>query len=122
VIDKAKPETLVNYFMERHQYSEATARLALKIFIYLCQEAGIPISPELSAPVAKPKIEGKPLEKKVVDKGRVKIQRGVPEGMHESRWGNDIIICLKKGDRATREKIANTARKLINMYVEEEET
>jgi len=122
VIDKAKPETLINYFMERHQYSETTAKLALKIFVYLCQEAGIPISPELTTPIPKPKTEGKPSEKNVTEKGRKQIQHGIPEGMHESRWGNEIIICLKKGDRATREKLATTARKLIDMYVEEEET
>jgi hypothetical protein len=122
VIDKAKPETLVNYFMERHQYSEATARLALKILVYLCQEAGIPISPELTAPpTPKLKAPGKPSEKRIEEKGRKQIQRALPEGMHESRWGDDVIICLKKGDRAAREKLAKTAKKLIDMYVEEEE-
>jgi hypothetical protein len=121
VIDKAKPETLINYFMEKHQYSQATSKLALKILVYLCQEAGIPFSPELAVPIAKPKAETKPNENKATTKGRSETKRGIPEGMHESRWGNDIIICLKKGDKATREKIANTAKKLIDMYVEEEE-
>lgn len=121
VIDKAKPENLVNYFMEKHQYSQTTAKLALKIFVYLCQEAGIPISPDLTAPLPKPKTDEKTMNKKVAEKGKREIQHEVPKGMHESRWGNDIIICLKKGDRTTREKIANTARKLIDMYVDEEE-
>ena len=48
VVSKAKPQTLFNYFAEYYKYGEKTATLSSKIFTYLCQEAGIELSPELA--------------------------------------------------------------------------
>lgn len=48
VVSKANPKTLFNYFAEYYSYGETTANRSAKIFIYLCQEAGIELSPELA--------------------------------------------------------------------------
>ena len=51
VISKAKPEHLYNYFAQYYGYGERTATLAIKLFIYLCEEAGIILPEELKKTV-----------------------------------------------------------------------
>ena len=43
VIERATPETLINYFIEKYGYDAGRARGAAKIFAYLANEAGIPL-------------------------------------------------------------------------------
>jgi hypothetical protein len=41
------------------------------------------------------------------------------EGMHKIEWGDSILIFLKQSeDKNEREKVANQAKKLIDMYSE----
>lgn len=124
VVSKASPETLFNYLAEYYDYGEATASLSSKIFRYLCQEAGIELSPELAEGEFKVKRRAQvrkkrePKERKERREARERVL-GVPEDMHVSRWGNDIVMYLRKGDRKTRDRIAKNAKILIDMYVEE---
>lgn len=125
VVTKAKPEHLFNYFAEYYDYGENTAKKSMKIFVYLCKEAGIELSPELTK--AEVKITKKARVKRrepIRDKGKA-VGARIPtalEGMHESKWGEDIMMFLRKGDRKTRERIARNAKRLIDMYVEEVES
>jgi hypothetical protein len=119
VIESAKPEVLLSFFAEYYGYGEATAGLATKIFVYLCKQAEIPLPKELTE--AEFKVErGKREKKEEKAKG---IREGVPEipkGMHKIEWGNTILIYLKQSeDKSEKEKIANQAKKLIDMYCEE---
>lgn len=125
VVNVAKPENVINYFMQGYGYRQSSAQLATMIFVYLCQESGTELSPELMAFEIK-----RPAGQEGKGKGRRSPGEGkgpkapiaeAPEGMHQSTWGNDIILYLRKGDRKTRERIATQAKKLIEMYVEEEE-
>ena len=118
VVEKVKPESLFNYFAEHYHYGEATAKLSTRIFVFLCQEAGIPLSQELLAMEFKPEEK----KKKIPEEGKGVVGRNViviPTGMHKIEWGDSILIYLRKGDRSTRESIAKNARMLIDMYVEE---
>ena len=66
----------------------------------------------------------RPKSSKVVssNEGYVKTPSFKPnEGMQPITWGDSIAIYLKKGDRATREKIAKLAKQFIDIYVEEGE-
>ena len=122
VISKAKPEHLYNYFAQYYGYGERTAALAIKLFVYLCEEAGIILPEELKKTV---KIEKVRTERKkrvkptLVGKKAGTIEPTVPEGLHKITWGDKIIMFLPKGHRSEREKIASIAKKLIDMYVEE---
>lgn len=123
VVSKAKPENLYNYFAEYYGYGEATASLSTKIFVYLCKKAEIELSQELikgefrakkgkRKRKSKEKIEGKEIKERISK---------TPKDVHEIKWQDDILIRLKKGNRKTRQKMARIAKKLIDMYVEEEE-
>lgn len=122
-IAKAKPDNLFNYFAEYCDYGEATARLSIKIFVYLCKEAGIELSPELiKAELKKGKERIKRREPRRAKGGEVRPTTPIaPEGMDEIKWKDDILIYLRKSNQKTKENIAKTAKKLIDMYVEEEE-
>jgi hypothetical protein len=120
-VESAKPDTLFNFFSEYYKCGKSTASLSTKIFIYLCQEAGIPLSQDLMA--GEMKVERGPRKKReqkeiVGKEGTFKA----PEGMHKIEWGDSILMFLRSGDKNTREKIAKNAQKLIEMYVEGEES
>lgn len=136
-IQKATTNDIVNSLQRDYGMAPSTANQGACVFLFLANKAGLPLS--LSLAEESTGLQEKP--KKIVERPpKTSKQSGqpgsaggigakpegnyalIPEGLHESRWGNDTIIFLKKGDRAAREKIANTARKLIDMYVEEEET
>lgn len=121
-LEKASKDTLVNSLMTYYNMSKGTAREGARIFTYLCQRAGIPLSSELQA-------EGKPRERvirrkkakrsKVSEEEKLlKAPKIDLEDMHEIRFGNDILIYLRKGDKTFREKIAERAKTLIDLYVE----
>ena len=40
------------------------------------------------------------------------------EGLVPLSYGNEVFIYLKEGDRKTREKLAEIARKFLDIYVE----
>ena len=123
VVTKAKPDTIFNYLAEYYNYGASTAGLSTKIFVYLCEEAGIELSPELKEP--EPQMKKKPSRRERKRKEEPPATKEyaprVPKDMHESKWGNDIMIYLRKGNRKVREKIARNAKRLIDMYVEEVE-
>jgi len=125
VVTKARPEHLLNYFAEYYHYGGNTAKKSMKIFVYLCQEAGIELSPELTK-----------AEVKIIRKARAKIKAPTKdkgkavgartaialEGMQRLEYEGKFLMFLQKGDRSTREHIAKIAKRFIDIYVEEEET
>lgn len=119
VVESAKSETLLNFFVEYYDYGEATAGQVRKIFIYLCKQSDISLSQELLEG-AEPKIEKAKKEKK--EEKPKEARQGVSktlEGMHKIEWGDTIVIYLKESeDKKEREKLANQAKKLIDMYCE----
>ena len=117
-LESMKPEQLQNYFIEKYEYGISTANSTIKVFKYLCQEAGIPLSQELIG------VKTKPKKATTQKKPQSRQSRRVPsilDGMHQIVWGDSIVIGLRKGDRSTREKIAEIAKNLIDTYVTEEE-
>ena len=119
VVENAKPETLLNFFVETYDYGEATAAQVRKIFIYLCKQSDIALSKELletEAKLEKGRKEAKPKEEK---KEARQATPSVLEGMHKIEWGDTIRIYLKHSEeKSEREKVANQAIKLIEMYKE----
>lgn len=121
-VESAKPDTLFNFFSEYYKCGKSTASLSTKIFIYLCQEAGIPLSQDLIA--GEVKVERAPRKKKEpTPRERKDVKEGVyraPEGMHKIEWGNTVLIYLKESeDKDEKKRIATQAKKLIDMYSEE---
>lgn len=121
-VESAKPEYLFNFFSEYYKCGKSTAFLSTKIFVYLCQEAGITLSQDLVAGEVKveraprKRKEPTPIEPKDVTRGTYKPT----EGMHKIEWGNTILIYLKESeDKNEKKKIADQAKKLIDMYSEE---
>jgi len=48
IIEKAKPESVINFMIEKYGYSRPLAEEATAVFVYFCTKSGIPISKELS--------------------------------------------------------------------------
>jgi hypothetical protein len=48
IIEKAKPESVINFMIEKYGYSRPLAEEAMTLFVYFCTKSGIPISRELS--------------------------------------------------------------------------
>jgi len=47
IVEKAKPESVVNFIIEKYGYSRTLAEEATSLFVYFCNTAGIPISEDL---------------------------------------------------------------------------
>jgi hypothetical protein len=118
VIESAKPDTLLSFFAEYYGYGEFTAEQARKIFIYLCKQSDIVLSKELTEPEIK--VEKIKKEKKETGSKEAKHEISkTTEGMHKIEWGDTILIYLKQSeDKNERERLANQAKKLIDMYYE----
>jgi hypothetical protein len=119
VLESAKSDTLLSFFAEYYNYGKATAWQAKKIFVYLCKQSDIPLSKELTEPEIK--IEKSKKEKREISPKEAKqgVSRTV-EGMHKIEWGDTILIYLKQSeDKNERIKLANQAKKLIDMYCED---
>jgi hypothetical protein len=119
VIESAKPDTLFNFFTEYYHYGKATAEQARKIFVFLCKQSDIALSKELTEPEIK--IERSKREKREILQKEDKqgVSRAV-EGMHKIEWGKTILMYLKQSENKTeRIKLANQAKKLIDMYCED---
>lgn len=54
VLDIAKPENLINFFVQRYDYSQASARGALRLFVWLASQADITLSEEVRDLAMKP--------------------------------------------------------------------
>jgi hypothetical protein len=126
-IEKAIPDDIINSLRLDYHMALSTARQGARIFVFLAQKAKMPISKSLAGmrtpelEVSKKRAKGRKKKAKS-EASKVDLEMPpVPEGMHESKWTNDILMYLRKGTRKTRERIARTAKKLIDMYVEEEE-
>lgn len=48
VMEKARPESVINFMIERYGYSRPLAEEATALFVYFCSKAGIALSSELS--------------------------------------------------------------------------
>jgi hypothetical protein len=116
VVESAKPEALLNFFVEYYDYGEATAGQAKKIFVYLCKQSDITLSKEL----LEPEVKVEKAKKEEKGKGIKEDVSKIPKGMHKIEWGDTILIFLKESvDKEEKKKIANQAKKLIDMYIEE---
>lgn len=132
-LESANNETLLNFFAKYYDFGEVLAKRAIKIFVYLCERADIPIPKELT--VSPPKNDSTVTKTKTIKpkinqisrdnargKGTDKAKDDLVDlkGMHQISWGSTIRIFLKEGeDKNERLRIANQAKKLIDMYVEE---
>jgi hypothetical protein len=118
VIESAKPDTFLSFFAEHYDFGEFTAEQARKIFVYLCMQSGITLSKELTEPEIK--IEKTKKEKKETGPKEDKHEISkTTKGMHKIEWGDTILIYLKQSeDKNERERLANQAKKLIDMYCE----
>lgn len=133
-MEKALADDVINRFIRDHNMPRSTAKQATRVFVFLAQKAGISLSEQIS----KLRVSERPARirrKKVKEKDQPpsRVQRKkivgkaegdyvlVPKGMHRSRWGDSILMFLRKGDGKTREKVARNAKRLIDMYVEEAE-
>jgi len=49
LIESARPESLINYMIERYGYSQPLAEEAVALFVYFCKKAGIRVSADLES-------------------------------------------------------------------------
>jgi hypothetical protein len=124
-LQKALADDVVNKLITEYNMARSTASQGAKIFAFLAQKAGIPISESL-AQIREPEREVTREKRKTEEKkeGIKKVGRDVKEskveGMHKIEWGNTILIYLKESEnKEEKQKIANQAKKLIDMYSEE---
>jgi len=98
IVEKAKPENLINYFVQKHEMGSSIAGQAAKLFIFFTKKAEIPISQELLSMETekRPKIVEKVHRKMkpATDVGKV---AGPSEGIVELRY-EDIRMWLPKND------------------------
>lgn len=108
-VEQSKPEYVVNYFMKSYGCGEVTAQQTMKIFVYLAQQSGIPISQEfISGKLEKVPRPSRKLSPKEPKPGATAQPA---KDIHEIKWG-DITIWLPKGDK----KAVITAKDLIELY------
>ena len=121
-LEKASKETLVNSFMTYYKMGKGTAREGARIFVYLCQRAGIFLSEELQTELKlRERVIRRRKEKRTEESKEEKLSKPIEldlEDMHEIRVGDDILIYLRKGDKEFREKIAKRVKTLMDFYVE----
>lgn len=55
IVERAEPESLINYMIERYGYSRPLGEEATVLFTYFCSKAGLTISPQLANFKAKAK-------------------------------------------------------------------
>jgi hypothetical protein len=49
IVEKARPESVINFMIEKYDYSRPLAEEATALFTYFCSKAGIPLSEELAS-------------------------------------------------------------------------
>jgi len=98
VVEKAKPENLINFFVQKHEMSSSAAKEATKVFVFFAKKADIPVSSELlSTELERRPQTGKGLQKKIKSTPELAKATAAPEGTEELKYG-DIRIWLPKGD------------------------
>jgi len=118
VVEKAKPENLINYFVQKHEMGFSIAEQATKLFVYFAKKTDISISPELlSMEMEKRPRTGKGLPKKTKSTTEIGKTAAPPEGMEELKYG-DIRIWLPKGDVDSVKK----AIRLLEFHIKELES
>jgi hypothetical protein len=132
-LEDVDPDTLINAFKTDYMMKSInTAEQAARIFVFLAQQAGIPLSQSILDNLSVSLDKAKKLSeipKKL--RGAKKKEEEKPEetdgeeitekGMYVGRLGDSILIKLRKSsDKSTREKIAQRAKTLIDLYVEGE--
>jgi len=116
VIQRAKIETLVNFFMQRYDYGERTAREATAVFIMLCKKAGIQLTQELEAKsvsTSSRAVSAKAPSRRATQAREKAIETSIPSGLTELKMDN-ITIHLPKNDR----NAALKAKRLLELYIE----
>jgi hypothetical protein len=114
VLSSAKRESVVSYFMQKHNLGKATSESATRVFVWLANQAGIELSKELTAPA----LEERSQSKKQSGQGprrkdKVSTPSQPPEDTEELRVGS-VRIWLPKRNRAAAEQ----AKKLLDLYLE----
>jgi len=135
-LEETDPNTLINCFkIDYKMGSLTTAEKASRVFVFLAQQAGIPLSEAIvkelgaSQESKKTRKEGTKLlkpskEKKTIrhgdeEEGKYAL---IPEGMQKMEYGDTFLMFLKKGDKKTRERVAKLVKQFTDAYVQEEET
>lgn len=116
VIQRAKTEMLVNFFMQRYNLSGITSTQATRVFVMLCKKAGIELPPELDV-----KIEGRSKEKKttkqtreIIERKQEKVMQTIPSSNIVELKLGDIVIRLPKDDYNS----ALLAKRLLDLHIE----
>jgi hypothetical protein len=131
-LEKAKPQDIINCFRgDPYAMSPTMAREATKIFVFLAQKAGIPLSQEIVNDLSVPpermniereqKKEGKPKEPRRDEHKHGEGKAGenyvlIPDGMIRIEYQNKVLMFLPEGDKKTRQLVAKMARQFIETY------
>jgi hypothetical protein len=126
-IQKAKPQDIVNCLRgDNYQMSPTMAKEGAKVFAFLAQRAGIPLSPELAVSQEKKREtkQKEPREKREPKGDKRSSSAGkpegdyalIPEGMIRMEYQNKVLMFLPKGDKKTRELTAKIAKQFIETY------
>jgi hypothetical protein len=117
VVETAKSENVVNYFIETYGFSGSVARDAVAIFVYFATKSGIPVSESLSSilnpqasPISKKTAVPRPARERISQHKESDLQK--PDELEELRIGQ-VRIWLPKGDP----KAAESAKNLIDLYL-----
>jgi hypothetical protein len=117
VIETAKSDNVINFFIETYGFSGSAARDAVGMFVYLAKKSGIKVSESLAAPsnpqgsappdrTPRTKIRHQDLS------GGQSVEEPKAKDIEELRLGQ-IRIWLPKGDA----NAAESAKNLIDLYL-----
>jgi len=108
------PDDIINTVVREYEASRTSAQQAVKIFVYLADEAGIKISEQLDSLRIK-QITRSVTKKtpKTEPKKQVKKENEVPEDVEEFKFGDVMIWLPKNGAKDAW----NKAKKMIDIYL-----
>jgi len=116
VLEKARPDDLFNYFAKYYKYGAAAADSTMKIFVFFCREAEIPISDELATiEIEKRKLPPRKEKRRRAKRGLIpegEVEGAVPKGIVELKY-NKIRMWLPEGDL----EAAKAAKDLIDFHI-----
>jgi len=95
-IEKALPSDIINTFITDYSMARSTASQAAKIFVFLAQKGGIPLSKSITEKLAVSKKKIKPVSVAVkksrkIKKSEHKIEESMPERLPEEVLGRFIL-------------------------------